>query len=79
MIDSLVQVQCLETDAEERILIGVGISGNINTYPEEKLRKRVIHLLIHAEFNISVQISKPFCSSNLACFLDAGQKEDIYD
>lgn len=67
MIDSLVQVQCLETDAEERILIGVGISGNINTYPEEKLRKRVGHLLIHVGFMLSS--TSQFRSQNLFAHL----------
>lgn len=44
---------CLETDAEERILIEVGISCNINTYPEKKLRKTGGHLMIDIGFMLS--------------------------
>lgn len=67
MIDSLVQVLCLETDAEERILIEVRISGNINTYPEEKLRKTVDHLMIHIGFMLSS--ASEFRSHNLFAHL----------
>lgn len=65
MIDSLVQVVLLETDAEERILIEVGISGN--TYSEEKLRKTVGHLMIDVGFMPSS--TSEFISQNLFAHL----------
>lgn len=68
MIDSLVQVLCLETDAEERILIEVGISGNINTYLEKKLRKTRGHLMIDIGFMLSS--TSEFRSQNLFAHLN---------
>lgn len=58
---------CLETDAEERILIEAGISGNINTSPEERLRKTVGHLMIHIGFMLSS--TSEFRSQNLFAHL----------